>query len=239
MSPRTLSGEGTLAALEERIGHVFADRELLDRALTHVSLAEARHNYQRLEFLGDRVLGLAVAELLTHAFPDAREGELSRRLAELVRRETCVEVARDWRVGAALRLGPGERMTGGADKAAILGDVCEAIIGAVFLDGGWDAARDLVDRFWSERIDSQPRRLADPKTELQEWAQARGLPPPTYRQTGRSGPEHQPSFTLAVEVQGFAPCEGARAPSKKLAERAAASAFLARERVPGHEGEAA
>ena len=228
MSPRKLSGEGTLAALEERIGHVFADRELLDRALTHVSLSGARHNYQRLEFLGDRVLGLAVAELLTHAFPNAREGELSRRLAELVRRETCVEVARDdWRVGAALRLGAGERMTGGADKAAILGDVCEAIIGAVFLDGGWEPARDLVERFWSERIDSQPRRLADPKTELQEWAQARGLPPPSYIELSREGPPHQPVFTIAARLS-TGEQDQATAGSKRQAEQAAARALLAR-----------
>lgn len=230
MSPPKVE-EGAQAALQARLGHVFRDRDLIDRALTHVSVTASRHNYQRLEFLGDRVLGLAVAGMLTEAFPQAREGELSRRLAELVRRETCVEVARHWRVGEALRLGPGERMTGGADKAAILGDVCESIIGAVFLDGGWEAARALVDRFWRARIDSQPRRLADPKTELQEWAQGRGLPPPHYREVRRSGPEHEPSFVLAAEVEGFPPCEGAPAPSKKLAERAAAAAFLARERV--------
>lgn len=230
------AGEGDLAALEARIGHVFGHRDLLDQALTHVSAAQARANYQRLEFLGDRVLGLAIADLLTLTYPAAREGELSRRLAELVRRETCVEIAREWRVGPALRLGPGERQTGGADKAAILGDVTEAVIGAVFLDGGWDAARGLVERFWSERVARQPRRLADPKTELQEWAQARGLPPPTYRQMRRTGPEHQPAFVLAVELPGFTPCEGPAESSKKVAERSAAAAFLARERVDGRTG---
>ncbi|MBL8590145.1 MAG: ribonuclease III [Methylobacteriaceae bacterium] len=233
MTARKAHGGPELEALESRLGHAFADRALLDQALTHVSAAAARANYQRLEFLGDRVLGLAVADLLTHAFPTAREGELSKRLAELVRRETCVEVARVWDVGPALRLGPGERQSGGADKAAILGDVAEAIIGAVYLDAGWDAARDLVARFWGERVARQPRRLADPKTELQEWAQARGLPPPTYRQVRRAGPEHEPIFVLAVEVPGFAACEGAPESSKKLAERSAAAAFLARERVGG------
>ncbi|MBK9082797.1 MAG: ribonuclease III [Rhizobiales bacterium] len=233
MTRRHAVAGGELAPLEARIGHVFADRDLIDHALTHVSAATGKRNYQRLEFLGDRVLGLAVADLLHRTFPAAREGELSRRLAELVRRETCVEVALDWEVGAFIRLGPGEKQSGGAGKAAILGDVAESIIGAVFLDAGWEAARGLVERFWGPRVAHLPRRLADPKTELQEWAQARGLPPPTYRQAARSGPEHAPVFVLAVEVRGFVPCEGPAESSKKLAAQAAATAFLTRERING------
>lgn len=227
-----MSGREPLHALEARIGHVFADRALLETALTHVSVQNAP-NYQRLEFLGDRVLGLAVAALLSQAYPSAREGELSKRLAGLVRKEACVEVALEWNVGAHLRLGPGERQTGGENKSAILGDVAEAIIGATFLDAGWDAARALIDRFWSERLARQPRRIVDPKTELQEWAQARGLPPPTYVERARSGPDHAPTFVVAVEVPGFSACESPPETSKKIAAQSAALAFLTREHVAG------
>jgi ribonuclease-3 len=228
MSPRE-----PLSALEERIGYVFVDKSLIETALTHVSAGQGLSNYQRLEFLGDRVLGLAVAEVLSSAYPGAREGEMSKRLAELVRRETCVDVALEWRVGPHLRLGPGERQTGGESKAAILGDVAESIIGAAFLDGGWDAARALVRRFWEPRLTRQPRRLVDPKTELQEWAQARGLPPPTYVEQERVGPDHAPSFVIRVELDGFPSCEGPPEASKKIAAKAAALAFLQREGVAG------
>lgn len=227
-----MSGRESLSALEGRLGHVFADRALFETALTHVSVQNAA-NYQRLEFLGDRVLGLVVAEMLSEVYPVAREGELSKRLAELVRREACVEVAREWRVGPHLRLGPGERQTGGESKGAILGDVAEAIIGATFLDGGWEAARALVRRFWAPRVKTQPRRVVDPKTELQEWAQARGLPPPTYVERAKSGPDHAPRFVISVELPGFAPCEGPPESNKKIAAQSAATAFLIREHVAG------
>lgn len=233
--------ETALQALSQRVGHAFRDARLLEEALTHVSATAGPRsgapNYQRLEFLGDRVLGLAVAQLLSAALPRAREGELSRRLAELVRRETCVEVALDWNVGPALRLGVGERQTGGETKPAILGDVCEAIIGAVFLDGGWDAARALVERNWRDRLVAVPvSRLADAKTTLQEWAQGRGLPTPSYAEAGRTGPEHKPEFVMSVAVQGFAPCLGAPEANKKLAAQAAAQAFLERERIWVNQG---
>lgn len=221
-----------LAALEARLGYVFVDRTMIETALTHVSVQNVA-NYQRLEFLGDRVLGLVVAELLSEALPAAREGELSKRLAELVRREACVEVALEWRVGPHLRLGQGERQTGGERKGAILGDVAEAIIGAAFLDGGWDAARALVRRFWGPRLKSQPRRVVDAKTELQEWAQARGLPPPTYVERAKSGPDHAPTFVISVELPGFLPCDGPPESNKKIAAQSAATAFLIREHVAG------
>lgn len=227
--------DAALDALAQRIGHAFRDPRLLEEALTHVSATAGPRsgapNYQRLEFLGDRVLGLAIAHMLSVALPRAREGELSRRLAELVRRETCVEVALAWMVGPALRLGVGERQTGGETKPAILGDVCESIIGAVFLDGGWDAAFALVERNWSPRLAVQPARLNDAKTTLQEWAQGRGLPTPAYGEVGRTGPEHKPVFVIAVAVEGFAPCEGEPEANKKLAAQAAAQAFLERERI--------
>lgn len=223
-----------LGELEQRIGHAFGDRSLLERALTHVSAIAARgarvDSYQRLEFLGDRVLGLAISDMLHAAFPKAAEGELSRRLAELVRKETCADIAREWGVGDHLRLGGGEAQTGGAKKVAILGDVCESLIGAVYLDAGFDSARELVRRNWSDRMLKPRRPLRDPKTALQEWAQARGLETPVYREAGRSGPAHAPKFIIAVDVAGFEPVE-AEGASKRSAEQAAARAFMTREGV--------
>lgn len=231
---------GDLEALQARIGYCFADPSLLAKAVTHVSAlppsqAQRRvDSYQRLEFLGDRVLGLAVAEMLFEQFPDAEEGELSRRLADLVRKESCAEVARAWGVGEAVRLGEGEAQTGGAKKGAILGDVCESILGAVFLDGGFVAARETVRRFFHDKMLNPVRPLRDPKTALQEWAQARGLPPPAYRQSGRTGPDHAPVFMIEVSVNGFEPAV-AQGSSKRFAEQASAQKFLIREGVWGGE----
>ncbi|MGO8740700.1 ribonuclease III [Rhodoblastus sp.] len=227
---------GALAGLQERIGHFFVDPALLERALTHVSALPAAQaqrrvdSYQRLEFLGDRVLGLAVSEMLVSQFPQAEEGELSRRLADLVRKETCAEVARDWGVGEVVRLGEGEAQTGGAAKGAILGDVCESILGAIFLDAGFSAARETVRRFFNDRMLNPARPLRDPKTALQEWAQGRGLPPPAYRQSGRLGPDHAPVFVIEVTVSGFEPV-AAQGSSKRFAEQAGAQKFLTREGV--------
>ncbi|HEY8578482.1 MAG TPA: putative dsRNA-binding protein, partial [Beijerinckiaceae bacterium] len=155
---------------------------------------------------------------------------LSQRLAELVRKEACADVATEWGVGEHLRLGGGEAQTGGAKKVAILGDVCEAIIGAVYLDAGFSAACGLVRRNWSERMMKPRRPLRDPKTALQEWAQSRGLDTPVYREEGRSGPAHAPRFVIAVEVTGFPPIQ-AEGASKRTAEQSAARAFMAREGV--------
>ncbi len=224
-----------LDALEARIGHVFIDRALLEKALTHISALPAASvhridSYQRLEFLGDRVLGLAVSHMLYEAFPAAEEGELSRRLADLVRKDTCAEIARLWELSDVLRLGEGEAQTGGARKKAILGDICESVLGAVFLDGGFEAAQQVVRRNFETRMRSPGRPLRDAKTLLQEWAQARGLPTPVYKQIARSGPDHAPSFGIEVAVQGFE-SEKAEGSSKRLAEQASAQKFLAREGV--------
>jgi len=166
--------------LEGKIGYLFADKAILERALTHVSAASPKQgrggSYQRLEFLGDHVLGLAVSDMLYRAFPRGDEGELSRRLADLVRRETCADVARGIDLGAELRLGNSESNAGGRRRTAILADVCEALIGAVFVDGGYPAAAAMIERLWQERMLKPPRQLRDPKTMLQEWAQGRGLP---------------------------------------------------------------
>jgi ribonuclease III len=220
-----------LSMLEARIGYAFGDRELLIQALTHVSAASRKlQSYQRLEFLGDRVLGLAICDLLYRRFPQADEGELSRRLARMVRRESCAEVAVEWNVGACLRLGGGEAQSGGRSKSAILADVCESIIGAVFLDGGYRPALDVVEAAWSGRMMLSEGPARDAKTTLQEWAQGRGLPPPEYREIARSGPDHAPSFTVAVAVAGHLPAEASGA-SKRAAEQAAAEAFAKRENI--------
>ena len=216
------------SALEERIGYHFADKTLLERAVTHISAASggARVNsYQRLEFLGDHVLGLVISDMLFRAFPRANEGELSRRLADLVRKETCAEVARAIDIGPALSGGSSESQAGGRLRATILADACEALIGAVFIDGGYPAAEAFVARFWKERMLKPIRPLRDPKTMLQEWAQARGLPTPAYRELARTGPHHNPKFRIAVELPDRPPAEGLGS-SKRAAEQAAAAEML-------------
>ncbi len=221
-------------AVEDRIGYRFKDPAMLDCALTHISALTGARNraasYQRLEFLGDHVLGLAVSDMLFRAFPKANEGELSRRLADLVRQETCADVARAIDLGAAIRLGPSEASGGGRTRTAILADVCESLIGAVFLDGGYAAAAALVERLWDERMRTPARPPRDPKTVLQEWAQGRGLPTPAYREVERTGPHHNPEFRVAVELPKLAPAEG-MGRSKRAAEQAAAAAMLEREGV--------
>ena len=224
------AGLDDLSDLEASLCYAFNDRDLLILALTHIGATAHRGaTYQRLEFLGDRVLGVAVAAMLYAAYPEAEEGELSRRLADLVRRETCAEVAEVWGIDPHIRLAPGERaMT--ALRHAILGDLCESVIGAVFPDGGFEAAAGLVARGFEPRMRDLLRPLRDPKTTLQEWAQARSLPTPGYREVLRSGPDHAPCFTVAVVVEGFAAAE-AQGPSKRAAEQGAASAFIARENI--------
>ena len=219
--------------LEARIGHSFAEKALLDSALTHISALSGKSragSYQRLEFLGDHVLGLVVSDMLYRAFPEADEGELSRRLADLVRREACAEVARTIDLGAAIKLGPSEANAGGRRRLAILADVCEALIGAVFIDGGYSAATAMIEKLWSERMLTPARPLRDPKTVLQEWAQARGLPTPSYREIARTGPHHDPEFRVAVLLPELTPAEGLGR-SKRAAEQAAAAALLSREGV--------
>ncbi len=192
------------SALQERLGYAFKDPDLLVQALTHVSAPKATNlgSYQRLEFLGDRVLGLSVAEMLYRGFPTEAEGDLSRRLSELVRRETCADVAVAWDVGPHLKLGGGEVQSGGRRNQAILADACEAIIGAVFLDGGYEAARALVERAFAGQLNASRRPMRDPKSALQEWAQGRGLPPPAYAVVEQIGPDHAPQFRVVVRIEG-------------------------------------
>ncbi len=217
-----------MAAFAARLGHDFADPGLLVEALTHPSLASpARPDNQRLEFLGDRVLGLAVADALLAADRSAAEGQLAPRFNALVRRETLADVAREIDLGAVLRLGRSEMQSGGRRKDALLADAMEAVIAAVYRDAGFEAARRLVERLWRHRVAGVEADARDAKTTLQEWAQARGLPPPAYVETGRSGPDHAPRFTIEVRME-TGETATARAGSKRQAEQAAAKALLDR-----------
>ncbi len=222
-------GSGRHDELALRIGYAFTDRDSLDRALIHSShFVEGRkktRDNERLEFLGDRVLGLVIAEMLFEAFPHSEEGGLAPRLNAMVRKETCAEVARTIGLGEFLKMSPGEEQAGGRDKTAILGDACEALIAAVYLDGGFEAARSFIVRFWEPLLGSVERPPRDAKTMLQEWLQGRKLPPPNYKVVERTGPDHEPSFTIAVEVAGM-PSFSATAGSKRGAEQAAAEGFL-------------
>ncbi|MGJ8615218.1 MAG: ribonuclease III [Sulfitobacter sp.] len=218
---------GDLKAFEGRIGHHFATPDFLNRAVTHASMSSAnRDDNQRLEFLGDRVLGLVMAEALLALDPSATEGQLAPRFNALVRKETCADVAREIDLGQVLKLGRSEMISGGRRKQALLGDAIEAVIAAVYLDAGFDAARDMVLRLWGTRVESVKQDARDAKTALQEWAQARGLNPPKYVQTDRSGPDHAPVFTITAQLENGQQAV-ATASSKRNAEQTAATMLLA------------
>ena len=227
-----------VAGLAERLGHRFADPALLERSLTHASVGDgaarpgrgpARDN-ERLEFLGDRVLGLLTAERLLEQFPDAAEGELAPRLNLLVSREACARVARRLELGPALRLAGGESKGGGRDKSSILAGACEAVIAALYIDGGLDAARGFFTRWWADEFAALPAvgQTLEVKLALQQWAQKAGKPIPTYTVISREGPDHAPMFTVQVQVEGVAPAVGAGS-SRQAAEKSAAQALWDRE----------
>jgi ribonuclease-3 len=237
---KAAEAKAAFAATEQRIGYKFTDPALLTTAFTHVSALKpaTRHradSYQRLEFLGDHVLGLIVSDMLYRAYPRADEGELSKRLADLVRKESCADVAKSLGLFDDVKLG---QIGAGADarlRKSVLGDVCEAVIGAIYLDGGYAAASQFVERNWSERMRKTRRPLRDPKTVLQEWAQGKGLPTPVYREVARTGPHHDPQFRVAVDLPGLAPAEGVGG-SKRAAEKVAASVMIEREGVGSNDG---
>ena len=243
--------------LEQALGYRFRTPELLTRALTHSSFAgdgmtaprppcqpetddgkSPQHvplsalswNYERLEFLGDRVLGLVIAEALLAQFPKAAEGELARRFNQLVRKETCAKIARNIDLGDFIIMSQAERASGGQMKKTILGDACEALLGAVFLDGGFNSAREMILRLWSQLLAAPDLVQTDAKSALQEWAQGRALPIPHYVEVERSGPDHNPSFKLEVRVRNMPPEQGS-GKSKRAAQQAAARAFLIREGI--------
>lgn len=219
-------------ALQDRVGYRFRKPALLKGALTHPSAPDAAvaarggAGYERLEFLGDRVLGVVVAELLLERFPDENEGALSKRLVALVRKETLLEIAEAIDLAAALALADGSGRAHARQRETARADGVEALLGAIFLDGGFDAVRGIVRRWWTPQLDSYAAPPKDPKTTLQEWAQGQGLPLPAYRVLTMDGPDHQPTFVIAVEVSGLA-AQQARGRSKRAAEQAAATLALA------------
>jgi ribonuclease III len=209
----------------EALGHRFTDETLLATALTHSSAAGA--TYERLEFLGDRVLGLVIADWLYREFPQESEGKLNRRMSDLVRRETCATVARNIGAASHINLERAARASGVQDSENALGDVCEALIAALYLDGGMDAPTRFIQDHWRLLISAVESASKDPKSALQEWAQGRGLPLPTYQMVGQSGPDHAPLFDIEVQVPGHDPVI-ASAPSKQEAQKRAAADLLAR-----------
>jgi ribonuclease III len=235
-TPAKSAANAATSAIEERIGHKFADANLLVTAMTHVSALKPSRkrgeSYQRLEFLGDHVLGLIVSDMLYRSFPNADEGEMSKRLADLVRKESCADVAKSLGLADDIKLGAVGAGAGARLRKSVLGDICEAVIGAVYLDGGYQAASEFVERNWTERMKKPRQPLRDPKTVLQEWAQGKGLPTPVYREVERTGPHHDPQFRVAVDLPGLAPAEGVGG-SKRAAEKVAASVMIEREGVAG------
>lgn len=221
-----------LAGLETSLGHVFSDKSLLLDALTHPSLAGVKGGrgvgtYERLEFLGDRVLGLIVAEMLYLTFPKEDEGALARRFAELVRRESIARISAAIGLGRHLRLAASEAGAGGRDNPALLADAGEAVIAALYLDGGLEAARRFVEPAWRPLMAEEISPPQDAKTALQEWAQGQGLALPAYTLLSTAGPAHEPRFEVEVRVERHGKATGSGR-SKRTAEQAAAAAILAR-----------
>lgn len=212
--------------LEKNLGHVFADAGLLKRALTHASANVERSN-ERLEFLGDRVLGLIVAEKLHTLFPGDPEGALALKYNALARGEACARAAENAGLADHIILARSEAGAGGRQKSAILAGTCEAVIAALYLDGGLDAARKFIDKYWAEMFAGLDRDMRDPKTRLQEWAQGRKENPaaPVYNETGREGPDHAPHFSVNVSIPGLEPMSG-KGNSKREAEQDAAARML-------------
>ena len=219
---------GELRDFMARLGHDFARPELLVRALTHGSVASpTRPDNQRLEFLGDRVLGLTIAEALFSADSSATEGQLAPRYNALVRGETCAGIARAIGLGEVLKLGRSEMMSGGRRKEALLADAMEAVLAAIYLDAGFEVARAVVLRLWAGRLSSVEADARDAKTALQEWAQAKGMTPPRYEVTGRSGPDHAPEFEITVRLDDGRHAVARGKGTKRGIEQAAAAALLA------------
>jgi ribonuclease-3 len=212
--------------LETRLGHVFKDRDLLKRALTHSS-ANAQASNERLEFLGDRVLGLIAAEKLHALYPEDAEGALALKFNALVRQETCAKAAEAAGLADQLILAASESNSGGRRKGAILAGACEAVIAALYLDGGMDAARRFVECYWSHAFGALNRDMRDAKTMLQEWAQSRkgDTTAPVYTLVSRSGPDHAPQFVVDVSVTGR-PAQSGEGGSKREAEQDAAKKML-------------
>lgn len=221
-----MSRKSEVIALQERLGHTFKNMTLLEEALTHASLSSTvNRDNQRLEFLGDRVLGLVIAEALLDLDTGADEGALAPRLNAMVRKETCAEVAAEVELGTSMRLGRSEMLSGGRRKIAMLGDAMEAVIASVYLDSDYKTAREFILRLWGDRIQKAETLAGDAKTKLQEWAQARGMQPPRYVEASRRGPDHAPLFLIEAQL-GNGMTAQAEARSKRAAQQDAAAALL-------------
>jgi ribonuclease-3 len=231
MERTQLSGKELARTLEERIGYAFRDETRLRRALTHASARGGKGaDYQRLEFLGDRVLGLVIAEMLFQEYDVADEGELSLRLNALVNAETLADIAEEIGLIDFVRAGSDIKTLSGRKRINLRADVMEALIAALYLDGGFEVARDFVLKYWQPRSRQAGAARRDPKTELQEWAHQVSGVAPSYAIEKREGPDHDPVFTVSVHVNGYTPAEGSGR-SKREAEQAAATAILLREKV--------
>jgi ribonuclease-3 len=219
-----------LEEISQILGYRFRNEALLTEALTHGSTQKHTGDYQRLEFLGDRVLGLIIAEHLFRGHPKDGEGQLTHVLSSLVRSESCAEAGDTIGLSDLVIIGAGERAKGMNLNRALLGDAMEALVAAIYLDGGLEAARAFVLRCWDRQLKAPRAAVKDPKTFLQEWALARALPIPSYRIVSRAGPEHEPVFVVAVDVKDRPAAEGT-AGSKRAAEMDAAEQFLKREGI--------
>ncbi len=217
--PDTEKMKLAIAVFQDRIGYHFKNPLFLERALTHASTGD--ENYERLEFLGDRVLGLIISEILYRCFPFEKEGALARRLSALACTETLAIIARGLDLHDIVIASVSERASGGNKQDNLLADCMEAIIGAIFLDHGYIACQEVVTALWGDRIYTLSQPPVDSKTALQEWAQGRGLPVPVYEVVGREGPDHAPQFRIKVSVEGVEPEEGV-GPSRRIAEKLAA-----------------
>ena len=215
--------------VQSSLKYKFENLSYLELALTHSSSGKEKNN-ERLEFLGDRVLGLAISELLNGNFPDAPEGELARRFNRLVRKEMCAVVAEELNIGPHIIMGEGERDSGGDKKPTILADACEALLGAVFLDSGYEQARELIYRVWSTKLLGSDIVPTDPKSSLQEWAQGKKFSLPKYVEISRDGPDHAPMFTTEVRIEGREAARGAGS-SKRSSEQEAARNMLKKEGI--------
>ena len=222
-----------IAKLEERIGYAFEEHARLVRALTHASATKTTGDvahYERLEFLGDRVLGLCVAELLFEQFPEAAEGELSVRLNALVSGRTCAEIADEIGLHDFIQAGTDMKQLTSKRMRSVRADVTESLIAAIYLDGGLEPAQQFVQKFWQKRLQEDGGAIRDSKTALQEWAHIQTGATPVYKVIKRSGPDHDPTFVVEVEVDGMKNGQG-RGKSKRAAEQAAAQGVLLREAV--------
>jgi len=214
----------TLDTLQKQMGHTFKDPKLLETAFTHSSTG-AKHNYERLEFLGDRVLGLAVSETLYQKFPNEPEGHLAKRLSALVQGTFLAQISREMSLGEYITFSDSESASGGAENDNILADVFESMIGALYLDSDYETCRDLIRKLWGDRFDTMKTPPQHPKTKLQEWAQSKNLPLPYYEISKQSGPDHAPVFDITLNIEGYDTIT-VQGPSRQEAEKRAAAAFI-------------